>query len=111
MDNLNGDHFSLDISDEVGLGVFSNLAIIVHSSTEFVLDFATVLPALKNAKVRSRVVMPPEHAKRLLLALKENIAKYENTYGPIILRDMVGSGEDSNGNTYMPPMGGFKGKA
>lgn len=111
MENLKGDHLSLDISDEVGLGVFSNLAIIVHSPTEFVLDFATVLPALKNAKVRSRVVMPPEHAKRLLMALKENIAKYENTYGPIVLRDMAGSGGNPNGNTFMPPMGGFKGEA
>jgi len=102
---------SLDISEEIGQGVFSNLAIIVHSPTEFVIDFASVLPAIKNAKVRSRIVMHPEHAKRLLLALKENITKYENTFGPIILRDMVPSADDPNGSTYMPPMGGLKGKA
>ena len=64
----------------------ANLAIISHSATEFILDFASVLPGLPKAKVRSRVILAPEHAKRLLLSLQENVARYENTFGPIPVR-------------------------
>lgn len=66
-------------------GIYSNLAIISHSATEFVVDFANVLPGIQKAKVRSRVILSPEHAKRLLLSLQENVARYENTFGRIEL--------------------------
>ena len=58
---------------------YANLAIISHSTSEFVLDFAAVLPGVPKAKVKSRIILAPEHAKRLLLSLQENIARYEPT--------------------------------
>ena len=64
-------------------GIYSNLAIISHSHSEFIIDFAAVLPGLPGPKVESRILMTPEHAKRLLNALAENIGKYENQYGKI----------------------------
>ena len=68
---------SINISPEVASGKYSNLAIIGHSATDFVLDFAAVLPGGKGATVQSRVILAPEHAKRLLAALQDNIQKYE----------------------------------
>lgn len=76
-------NLNLDISADVAEGVYSNLAVISHTPTELVLDFAQMLPGTKNANVRSRVIMSPVHAKRLLLALNENIQKYESQFGPI----------------------------
>lgn len=71
------------MNPEVAIGVYSNLAIISHSPTEFTVDFAQMLPGTPNANVRSRVIMNPVHAKRLLSALADNIQKYEKNYGPI----------------------------
>ena len=65
------------------MGEYVNFAIITHSSSDFVIDFARVLPGLPKSVVRSRVIMAPEHAKRLLGALQENIMRYERTYGAI----------------------------
>lgn len=73
----------LELSPEIGLGEYVNFAIITHSSSDFVIDFARVLPGLPKSVVRSRVIMAPEHAKRLLGALQENIMRYERTYGAI----------------------------
>lgn len=73
----------LEIAPEIGLGEYANFAIITHSSSDFVLDFARVLPGLPKAAVRSRVILAPEHAKRLLAALQENIMRYERSFGPI----------------------------
>ena len=70
---------NIEISDEVSEGIYSNLAIIAHSASEFVIDFARVMPNTPKAKVKSRVVLNAEHAKRLLLALQDNIAKFEKT--------------------------------
>lgn len=64
-------------------GVYSNLAVITHSSAEFILDFIRVLPGVAKSPVKSRVVMAPEHAKRLLFALQSNIQKYEQAFGEI----------------------------
>jgi hypothetical protein len=74
---------NIELSEEVAQGVYSNLAIITHSSSEFVLDFIRIMPGLPKAKVKSRVVLTPEHAKRLLMALQDNLYKYEAAYGPI----------------------------
>lgn len=81
--------FQIDIKPEVAQGTYSNLALITHSSCEVILDFISMLPGMPKAEVRSRILMAPEHAKRLLFALQDNIKKYENQYGPIELQDMV----------------------
>ncbi len=73
----------IELPQNVALGEYANLAIITHSSSDFVIDFARVLPQLPKAQVRSRVVMGPEHAKRLLQALQDNIMRYERTFGKI----------------------------
>lgn len=75
----------IQLDEQVAQGNYCNLAIIAHSTSEFVLDFATMLPGLPKARVKSRVVMTPEHAKRLLLSLQENISRYENNVGKINL--------------------------
>jgi len=74
---------SIELGDDVADGVYSNLAIITHSHTEFVLDFVRLMPGVPKAKVKSRVILTPQHAKRLMKALKENIGKFESVYGVI----------------------------
>lgn len=71
------------MSEDVAEGKYSNLAIISHSTSEFILDFASILPGLQKAMVKSRIILTPEHAKRLLLSLQDNIAKYEANFGTI----------------------------
>ena len=81
----NNGQLQIELKEEVALGVYSNLAVIAHSSSEFVLDFIRVLPGMPKANVQSRIVLAPEHAKRLLRALQDNIEKYEAVMGPIRL--------------------------
>ncbi|MCR5003387.1 MAG: DUF3467 domain-containing protein [Bacteroidales bacterium] len=76
---------SLEIRPEVARGSYSNLAIISHSKSEVIVDFATMLPGLKTPDVTNRIVMTPENAKRLLNALMDNITKYEQQFGFINL--------------------------
>lgn len=76
---------SINIKPEVSTGKYSNLAVITHSRSEFILDFAAMLPGIPQAEVVSRVIMNPEHAKRLLLALQENVTKFEAINGSIKL--------------------------
>lgn len=78
-----GSQINIELSEEVAEGVYSNLAMIAHSSSEFVIDFIRLMPGVPKAKVKSRVVITPEHAKRLLLALQDNINKYEANFGGI----------------------------
>lgn len=78
----------LELDTEVGQGHYSNLAVISHSTSEFILDFAAVLPGLPKAKVRSRIILTPEHAKRLLLSLQENVSRYESNVGRIEIPQM-----------------------
>ncbi len=73
----------IELKDEVAQGTYSNLAIITHSASEFVLDFVRVMPGIPKAEVKSRVILTPEHAKRLLHALKDNIEKFEKVHGDI----------------------------
>ena len=75
----------IELTPDVAQGEYANFAIITHSSSDFVVDFARVLPGVPKAQVKSRVILAPEHAKRLLGALQENIMRYERTYGPIKL--------------------------
>ena len=80
----NQQDLKLDVSSEVANGTYSNLAIISHSPSEIILDFAQMLPGTPNATIRSRVIMNPLHAKRLLAALNDNLQKYESNFGPIV---------------------------
>lgn len=81
----NGQQLQIDIKPEVAQGIYSNLVAITHSSAEVILDFISMMPGMPKGEVRSRIVMSPEHAKRLLGALNDNIRKYENTFGTINL--------------------------
>ena len=84
-ENQNQGQFQIDLPQEVAQGEYANFAIIPHSSSDFVLDFARILPGVPKAQVRSRVILAPEHAKRLLLALQENIMRYEHEFGTITI--------------------------
>lgn len=74
---------NIEISEEVADGVYSNLAIITHSNSEFVLDFVRVMPGVPKAKVRARILLTPQHAKRLMRALADNVQKFEQVHGQI----------------------------
>lgn len=78
-----GVSLQLDIKPEVARGIYSNLVLINHSPGDFVIDFAQMLPGMQKPDVASRMIMSPEHAKRLLLALQENVYKYEQAFGRI----------------------------
>ncbi len=74
---------NIELPEAVAEGIYSNLAIINHSVSEFVVDFVTIMPGIPKAKVKSRIVLTPQHAKRLMKALADNIAKYEKQHGAI----------------------------
>jgi hypothetical protein len=78
---------NIELDQEVAEGTYANLAIISHSNAEFVLDFIRVLPGVPKAKVKSRIIMTPQHAKRLQAALDDNIKKYEDQNGKIELHE------------------------
>lgn len=82
MDNKDN-QVNIELSEEVATGVYSNLAIITHSPTEFVADFIQMMPGMPKGKVRSRVVMTPQNVKRFLQALQDNVRKYEQNFGVI----------------------------
>ena len=86
----NKGQLNIELNDEVAQGIYSNLALIAHSSAEFVLDFIRVLPGLPKAQVKSRIIMTPEHAKRLLVALQDNIVRYEQQFG--MIKNLDGAG-------------------
>ncbi len=74
---------SIELNEETAQGIYSNLAIITHSSAEFIIDFVRIMPGVPKAQVKSRIILTPEHSKRLLNALKDNISKYEAVHGVI----------------------------
>ncbi|MEM0998599.1 MAG: DUF3467 domain-containing protein [Bacteroidota bacterium] len=84
-DPKNQNQLNIEVPEDIAEGVYSNFAIVGHSPTEFVLDFVQVLPGMSKGKVRSRVVVTPQHARRLLAALSENVDKYEAAFGRIEL--------------------------
>ncbi len=83
MENKNQNQINIEVSEEVAQGIYSNLAVITHSSSEFILDFIRMLPGVPKAQVKSRIILTPDNAKRLLMALKDNIAKFEANIGKI----------------------------
>lgn len=78
-----GNQLNIELTEEVADGIYSNLAILTHSSSEFIIDFVRVMPGIPKAKVKSRILLTPQHAKRLLRALEDNIEKYEAVHGTI----------------------------
>ena len=93
----------IDVKQDVACGSYSNLAIISHSRSEFILDFATILPGAPKALVSNRIVMTPENAKRLLMALQDNMTKFETNFGYVDLGEKKG--------TYVMGFGGDKAKS
>ena len=79
----NANQLNIELSEETAEGIYANLAMIAHSSSEIVIDFIRLMPGVQKAKVKSRIVITPEHAKRLLIALQDNVNKYESTFGNI----------------------------
>ncbi|CAN5269828.1 DUF3467 domain-containing protein [soil metagenome] len=79
----NQNQLNIELSEETAEGVYSNLAIITHSNAEFVVDFVRVMPGVPKAKVKSRIILTPQHAKRLMRAIGDNIKKYEQANGTI----------------------------
>ncbi|MCB0735115.1 MAG: DUF3467 domain-containing protein [Flavobacteriales bacterium] len=73
----------IELSEDVADGIYANLAIISHSNSEFIVDFVRMLPGIPKARVKSRIILSPQHAKRLMAALGENIRKYEENFGEI----------------------------
>ena len=88
---------NIELSEEVAQGIYSNLAVITHSSSEFIVDFVRIMPGVPKANVKSRIILTPEHAKRLLFALQDNIQKFESVHGTI---KNVKHGPE----TMLPPM-------
>jgi hypothetical protein len=88
----NPNALNIELSEEVAEGVYSNLAIITHSNAEFIVDFVRIMPGVPKARVKSRIVLTPQHAKRLLNALADNIHKYEANHGIIKETEGMGGG-------------------
>jgi hypothetical protein len=87
--NENQNQLNIELSEEIAEGTYSNLAIITHSNSEFVIDFVRIMPGVPKAKVKSRVLLTPMHAKRLLMALSDNIIKFEENFGTIKVQDDI----------------------
>ena len=85
----NPNQISIELPEDIAQGTYSNLAIIAHSNAEFVVDFVRMLPNMPKAKVKSRIILTPAHAKRLMKALGDNIAKYEAQHGSISEADAM----------------------
>lgn len=79
----NKNQINIELTEDIAEGTYANLAMISHSNSEFIVDFIRVVPGVPKAKVKSRIIITPEHAKRLLVALQENIRKYEEKNGSI----------------------------
>ena len=93
----------IELTEEIGQGIYSNLAVIAHSSSEFIVDFVRMMPGIPKAKVQSRIILTPEHAKRLMMALIDNVKKYESQFGEIKLQGPV--------QNFAPPIIGPVGEA
>jgi len=100
----NKGQLNIELNEDMAEGVYSNLAIITHSNAEFIIDFVNVMPGTPKAKVKSRVVLTPQHAKRLMRALKDNLEKFESLHGEV---------KELDGGTQPVPMnfGGPAGEA
>ncbi|MDR1723018.1 MAG: DUF3467 domain-containing protein [Tannerella sp.] len=94
--NQNQNQIQIELTEEIAQGTYANLAVIAHSQSEFVIDFINIVPGAPKAKVKSRIILSPDNAKRLLYALQDNIRKYDE------LMKMGGSGNNTFGEIVMP---------
>ena len=108
--NPNG-QLQIELPEAVAQGTYANLAILTHSTSEFILDFVSVMPGMPKANVQSRVIMTPEHAKRLMYALQDNIVKYEQNFGKIVMPEEQAQQQQSGNKTFVPNMNDFKAEA
>jgi hypothetical protein len=99
MENTAENQINIELTEDVASGIYSNLAIITHSHAEFVCDFVQMLPGMPKAQVKSRVIMTPQNAKRLMRALMDNIQKYEQQLGTINEEEIPGN----NPMNFGPP--------
>jgi len=102
-ENSDPNALNIELSEAIAEGEYANLALIAHSTSEFVVDFIRMMPGASKAKVKARVILTPEHAKRLLSALEENIQRFEQSYGPIKVHQEA--------TTYPMSFGGAVGEA
>ena len=82
-DKAKENNINIELDESIAQGLYSNLVIVNHSPTEFVLDFINVMPGAPKAKVRSRIILTPEHTKKFISALGENLNKYEKSFAKI----------------------------
>ena len=82
-DKTKENNINIELDENIAQGLYSNLVIVNHSPTEFVLDFINVMPGAPKAKVRSRIILTPDHTKKFINALGENLNKYEKSFGKI----------------------------
>ena len=101
--NQTQNQIQIELSEEIAQGTYANLAVIAHSSSEFILDFIRIMPGIPKAKVQNRVILTPDNAKRLLFALQDNIRKFD---------EMTKSGSNyPSFGEFFPPIGGVPGQA
>lgn len=93
----NNQGFNIELPEEIAPGVYSNLAVTMHSQSEFILDFIQILPGQASAKVRSRIIMTPDTIKRLARMLDQNVQAYEREVAPIILPEDI---QQAGGNDF-----------
>ena len=101
--NLKQNQIQIELSEEIAQGVYANLAVIAHSTSEFIIDFIRIVPGASKAKVQSRIILTPDNAKRLSMALHDNIRKFEEMTKSGGVNPMFGN--------FFPPMGGVPGQA
>jgi len=83
MNDQKENQINIELSEDTASGIYSNLTVITHSHSEFILDFIQMMPGVPKAKVKSRIVLTPDNAKKLLQALNDNVNKFEAVNGPI----------------------------
>ncbi|OUO54556.1 transcriptional accessory protein [Parabacteroides sp. An277] len=104
----NNNEIQVELSEEMAQGTYSNLAIISHSPSEFILDFIRVVPGAPKAQVKSRIIMTPDNAHRLFMALQDNLRKYEamlanaRTAAPANNESAAGEGKTANFQDFVP---------
>ncbi|MBS3914218.1 MAG: DUF3467 domain-containing protein [Bacteroidetes bacterium] len=102
---INPQQLDIELGEDVAEGTYSNFAIITHSNSEFIVDFIRLLPGIPKGRVKSRIILAPQHAKRLMLALNDNITKFEEVFGEISLDEF------SSGPGFPLNFGGQTGQA
>ncbi|MDR3261972.1 MAG: DUF3467 domain-containing protein [Tannerella sp.] len=100
--NQKTNEIQVELTDETAQGTYANLAVIAHSSSEFIIDFIRIVPGVSKAKVQSRIILTPDNAKRLLYALQDNIRKFE---------EQIKGAKITPFDNLIPPIGGIKGEA